>query len=194
MEVALRSPGDLEELRRHVARERSAKQRDRYRALLLALAGLSTRVIQERLARSRAFVQEWVYRYRDGGLDALCERPRPGQPTKLPREMEAAFQARLEAGPREEDAVCALRGKDIQRILEQEFGVKYTLGGAYDLLHRLGYSCLRPRPRHRKNDPALMEQWKKDAPLLSRACNASIPAAASKCGSRTKAASASKAG
>ena len=49
---------------------------------------------------------------------------------------------RLNAGARPEDGVCTLRGKDVVRILETEFGVKYTLGGAYDLLWRLGYSCL----------------------------------------------------
>ena len=50
--------------------------------------------------------------------------------------------------------VCSLRGVDAVRILEAEFGVRYTLDGVYDLLHRLRLSCLVPRPRHRKNDPA----------------------------------------
>ena len=52
-------------------------------------------------------------------------------------------------------------------ILEREFGVKYSLDGAYDLLERLGYSCLAPRPRHEKNDPAAVAQFKEQAPLLS---------------------------
>ncbi|MFC1781069.1 transposase [Planctomycetota bacterium] len=40
-----------------------------------------------------------------------------------------------------------------QRLLEREFGVVYSLWGVYDLLHRLGYSCLCPRPQHEKADP-----------------------------------------
>ena len=34
-----------------------------------------------------------------------------------------------------------LRGEDACRILEREFGVRYTLDGVYDLLHRLKLSC-----------------------------------------------------
>ena len=52
-------------------------------------------------------------------------------------------------------------------ILEREFGISYTLDGAYDLLHRLGYSCLKPRPRHERADPAAVEAFKRQAPLLS---------------------------
>jgi transposase len=72
--------------------------------------------------------------------------------------------------------VCALRGRDAVRILKNEFGVEYTLDGVYDLLARLGLACLKPRPRHRKNDPAVMRQWLETAPLLSRAYVIDIPA------------------
>jgi len=65
--------------------------------------------------------------------------------------------------------VCTLRGADARRILAQEFGVRYTLDGVYELLHRLRLSCLVPRPRHRKNDPQVMQQWLDSAPLLSKA-------------------------
>ena len=47
-----------------------------------------------------------------------------------------------------------------------ERGVGYTLDGAYDLLHRLGYSCLTPRPVHEKNDPAAVEHFEGNAPFL----------------------------
>ena len=58
------------------------------------------------------------------------------------------------------------RGRDVVAILEREFGVKYSLDGAYGLLERLGYSCLSPRPLHEKNDPAAVADFKARAPLL----------------------------
>jgi transposase len=189
MDVELRDTADLRTLEQRIRCEKNAKQRDRYRAVWLALRGLTAPQITYKLDRSRRFVQAWVYRYRDGGLDNLTERPRPGRPTELKRELEAAVRARIEAGPKDSDGVCTLRGKDIQRILEQEFGAMYTLDGAYDLLHRLGYSCLRPRPRHRKNDPQVMAQWKRDAPLLSKRSAKRARTSKSKSGSRTKAGS-----
>ena len=193
MEVSLQNWQDLAELRRLVKVERNAKQRDRYRAVLLALEGLTTPVIMSKLDRSRPFVQQWVYRYRDEGLPGLRERSRPGQPPKLKRDDEEAFKRRLETGAREEDGVCTLRGRDIQRILEREFGAKYSLNGVYDLLHRLGYSCLKPRPLHRKNDAQVMAQWLANTPLLSTTSGGPTRASRFRSGSRMKPASVKKA-
>lgn len=169
MDVFFRENGDEIELSRRVAAERNARQRDRYRCVLLACRGEQTLSIARAVGRSRKFVQEWVYRYRDGGLAALVPRKSPGKPPKLPREREQAFKTRMLAGPTDRDGgVCTLRGNDAVRILREEFGVAYSLDGVYDLLERLNLSCLKPRPRHRKNDPEAMKAWLDSAPFLSR--------------------------
>ena len=166
MRVMERGPGDEAELTRRARAERNALQRDRYRAVLMALDGRKAPAIAEALGRARRSVQDWVYAYRDGGVDAVQPGPRPGRTPKLPRDREAELKARLDAGPRPGDYVCTLRGRDVAAILEREFGVKYSLDGAYDLLERLGYSCLSPRPLHEKSDPQQIQQFKQHAPLL----------------------------
>lgn len=193
MQISERTAGDREELGRRVLVVKNAKQRDRLRAVALALKGQEAPRIACMLGRSRRFVQTWVYRYREGGLEALRATPQAGQPVKLAREKQDLFKARMLAGPQPEDeGLCTLRGKDATRILEREFGVKYTLSGAYKLLHRLGFSCLSPRPRHRKNDLKVMAQWLESAPLLSRRSANSTPKNVWKSGSRTKPGSASR--
>jgi len=167
MDVTAHHPKDIDELNRRIRLTRNAKQRDRYRVVLLAIQGLTTPQIMDKLGRSRGFVQRWAYVYRDHSIDEIYEQPRSGAPPKLRREDEQAFKDRINNGPLEADGVCALRGKNAQRILEDEFGAKYTLDGAYAVLHRLGFSCLMPRPKHRKNDPEKMQQWLDNAPLLS---------------------------
>lgn len=166
MRVREWKPGDVLELERRVKSQRNALQRDRFRAVLLALEGQEAVAIARTLSRSRRSVQDWVYAYRDGGIDQLKTKPRSGRPTKLPREREAELRIRLDAGARASDGVCTLRGKDVVAILECEFGVKYSLDGAYDLLERLGYSCLTPRPLHEKSDPAAILDFKTRAPFL----------------------------
>lgn len=99
-------------------------------------------------------MQESIRWYNEEGLEALRDAPRPGQPRKLTPAQEAELTAWLERGPDAESGVCALRGPEIRRYLESSFGVKYSVPGVYCLLHRLGYSALRPRPLHRKSDPA----------------------------------------
>lgn len=173
MTVDLRDPSDLEHLRRLVGSERKALQRDRYRAVLLAAEGergaeLRREQIALTLGRSRQFVDEWVGRYRRGGMENLKARKQRGNRPALSPEQQPAFKARLLAGPTEADGgVCTLRGRDAQRILDIEFGVPLKLSAVYDWMHRLGLACLNPRPRHRKNDPAAMSDWLDRAPFLS---------------------------
>jgi transposase len=168
-------PGDVAELRRRVAAERSAVQRDRLRAALLAIEGdadgaeLTREQIARAVGRSRQFVDAWVGRYRRLGLGGLQRRKAKGNPPSLTPDQRAAFKARLLAGPTDADGgVCTLRGRDAQRILASEFGVPLKLSAVYDWMHRLNLSCLKPRPRHRKNDPAAAAAWLGGAPLLPR--------------------------
>ena len=168
MNVRVHHPNDLQRLSDIIRKEADAKQRDRCRAVLLALEGQTTKAIMTTLDRSRRFVQRWVYVYRDGGIDAICPKRQTGRPKKLTGPEEVQLRERILAGAKPQDAVCSLRGRDIRRIINNEFGVEYSLPAVYVVLHRLGLSCLEPRPRHKKNDPQKMRQWLQEAPLLSK--------------------------
>jgi transposase len=146
--------------------EDDAKQRDRLRSVALALDGRETLVIAETLGRSRAFVQRWVYAYRDGGIDAVRARTAPGRVRFLTSEQEAAFAKRVERGATDLDGVAALRGPQLRQILKKEFGVSYSLNGVYLHLKRLGFSILQPRPKHPKQDVKAAALFKRRAPLL----------------------------
>jgi len=176
MDVTAHGPEDLEELLQSNRKEPNAKQRDRYRAVVLALKGQTTQAIVHKLDRSKSFVQRWVYAYRDGGIQAIHPKRQPGRPRKLTRLEELQLRERMLAGPRPDDAVCSLRGQDARRIIANEFGVQYSLPGVYVLLHRLGLSSLVPRPKHTKNDPETMRQWLEEAPLLSKGSETKRPA------------------
>lgn len=183
----------LDELRGLVRAEREASMRNRMQAIVLAKQGRTAEEIAETLGVSRRPVQAWVRRYNESGVEGLRRRPGQGRRERLTREERDRLCGRIEAAPREDDAVCTLRGKDIQRILQKEFGKLYRLSGVYALLHRLGYSCLMPRPQHRKADPSAQEAFKKKLWIRSRRSARPIPTRASKSGSRTKRDSASKA-
>ena len=193
MDISLRRPEDHNELERLIRTTANAKQRDRYRAIQLAIDGEQTANIQRALARSRGFVQRWCYIYRDHGLDAVRPRQQTARPTTLPPEQHEAFRRRVLDGPTDEDGVCAFRGTDILGILEREFGVSYKLSGLYDLLARLHLVVLSPRPKHRKSDPEAMQRWVERAPLLSRTSGKDTQESASRSGSRTRHASDSRA-
>ena len=191
MHVEERHGGD--ELRRLGRSQHEARMRIRVQSIVLAKQGRTAVEIAETLGVSRRPVQEWVRRYNQSGVDGLQHRPGQGRPEKLSSEERDRLVARLESGPRKEDQVCALRGRDLQRILKEEFGKLYHLNGVYALLHRLGYRCLMPRPKHRKADPQAQEAFKKTSASRSTRFARPIPKSAWKSGFRMKRASASKA-
>jgi transposase len=193
MDVTFHHCDDADTLGELIRREANAKQRDRYRVVQLAVAGEQCPTIMRMLGRSRGFVQRWAYAYRDGGLDAIAIKPQPGRPTTLPADQHDAFRQRVLNGPTQDDGVAALKGADFVRILEQEFGVSYTLNGVYKLLGRLGLSFLSPRPQHRKSDPEAMAKWVERAPFLLKKSGNNTPTSTSPFGSRTKPGSASRA-
>ncbi|MFO0828979.1 MAG: winged helix-turn-helix domain-containing protein [Phycisphaerales bacterium] len=137
--------------------------------------------IADLLGSNRRTVQEWCYRYRDHGRDRLIPIKPPGNKPLLPPEQEEVFRRRITQGPREEDGVCTVRAKEARFILEQEFSVAHQLKSVHDLIHRLGLTCLKPRPRHEKSDPEAMRRLcEETAPLSSaRASKRSSPRPAS---------------
>lgn len=167
MLIEERTAGDLQRLVQLARREKRAEQKDRLMAAALAIEKLETQDIQKALGRSRGFVQRWAYAYRDGGIEALKDKPRGGSVAKISGDNAAKLKARIDAGATEADGVCTLRGKDIQRIAREEFDAEVSLTSVYRTLHKLGYSCLAPRPRHEKQDLAAQKKFKDEsAPLL----------------------------
>src|SRR4051794_34190855 len=132
----------------------------RVQAVSLAKRGDTAPDIARALGVRRRAVQAWVAASNRGGLEVLPDRPHPGRAPILPRAEEGRSLERIDAPPRPEDGVCTLRGADIRRILEQEFGARYSLDGVYKLLHRLGCSSPMPRPRHEEADAELQGIFK----------------------------------
>jgi transposase len=168
MRVEWKESGDAAALVALVGSEGRAKQRDRYRVVLLAGQGLGedgAELTREQIAasvgRSRQFVDEWVGRYRTGGIDALRPRKQPGARPKLTDLEQQQLRAMLDAGPSPEEGLAAYNGPILRQKIQQQFGKLYSLPGLYALLHRLGYNDLMPRPRHPDTDPVALEAFKK---------------------------------
>ena len=132
----------------------------RIQTVVLAKQGWTAQDIADALGCSLKAVKNWVAQYNRGGIPALHERPRRGRPPLLDPQEDPRLKQRLDAPPRPEDGVCTLRGLDIRRILEQEFGVLMSLQAVYDLLHRFGFSSLMPRPQHEAANPEVQEFFK----------------------------------
>ena len=153
-----------EELKRLERAETDVGRSKRMRIIILALEGWTAPAIATAVGLSRRICQRWVARYNEQGLAGLEDRRGRGPGLSLDEPQQAAVRERIDAGPTPEDLVCTLRGRDVRRILAEGFGVVRSLSTVYRLLHRLGYSCLRPRPGHRKSDPEQAAVFKREWP------------------------------
>jgi len=167
MNVQWQDPGDADRLRDLTTSETQALQRDRFRVVLLAGAGLGGQKELEReqiraiVGRSRQFVDEWVGRYRRQGLAGLYAKKQPGATCKLAPEQEQELLGWLEHGPTPEEKLAAYNGPILREKLQERFDKVYSLTGVYALLHRLGYNELMPRTTHPDTDPEVLEAFKK---------------------------------
>jgi transposase len=180
------TPEALADLVRSETRARVAR---RLMAVRLALFGRAAAAIAAEVLLSERQVYAWVARYNDGGAGALADLPGRGRKGPLSPGEEERLKDRLRAGPTEADGVCTLRGEDVRRILRDEFGVVRSLQATYDLLHRLGFEPLQPRPRHPAADASAQEDFKKASPAASPRPPRPTRTSTSRSGSKTRPAS-----
>jgi transposase len=144
-----------------VRTEKDGRVRQRLRAMKFISQGQTIPQVAERMDIAERPLREWLHRFNERGPSGLSDAPRPGRPPRINTKQIEEFKQRLRQGATEQDNVCSLRGKDLQRILQKEFGAHYSLGGTYFLLHRLGFSCLCPRQKHPQADIHAQEAFKK---------------------------------
>jgi len=147
-----------------VRKQKDGRVRQRLMAMKFILKGQTIPQVAKRMDIAQRPLRKWLHRFNKDGPSGLYDAPRSGQPPKIDAEQIEKFKRRVRQGITEQDNVCSLRGKDLQQILQKEFNAKYSLGGTYFLLHRLGFSCLCPRPQHPHADIEAQEAFKKTAP------------------------------
>jgi transposase len=139
-----------------------AKDFKRLQLAKLAATGLYTREeLVERTSISRSHIQRLLEKLREGGLDGLLERQKPGgseSPLQDPLVQEG-MKAQLDAGK-------VRTAGDLQRYLQRQHGIVRQAKSLYRWLgQKLGAALRVPRPVHIKKDPlaaaAFVEDFEK---------------------------------
>ncbi len=157
-----RTPAELRMLAR---RERDGRVSGRLLALANALDGMSREAAARAAGMDRQTLRDWVHRYNAEGIEGLRDRPRPGRPCALDEGRQAALKALILKGPKlERDGCVAWRIRDLCRLVEDRFGVRYGETGMLRLLKGLDLSWQKTRPVHPEADPKAQERFKKPCP------------------------------
>jgi len=133
----------------------------RLRAWELKQKGWQQTAIAEALGVSNGAVSQWLSRAEAGGLDTLRTRRGGGPKPRLNDQQRAQVPELLRSGAE----AYGFRGQvwtraRVQTVLEQQFGVRYSLMQIGRLLKQLGWSRQKPVERASQRNEAAIAEWR----------------------------------
>jgi transposase len=162
--VPIRDDIPAEELRRLARQESDGRVACRLLGLANVIDGMSREHAARQAGMDRQTLRDWVLRFNAEGIEGLRDRPRSGRPPWLDDGQLAALKALVLRGPDpERDGISNWRAKDLCRIVERRFGVRYAENGMLRLLHDLGLSWQKARPIHPEADRKAQVRFKKNS-------------------------------
>src|SRR5215207_3564503 len=176
--VPVRVDYTADEVRRFARRAKDAAQARRLLAIAAVLDGASREEAAKIGGMDRQTLRDWVIRFNEQGPDGLINIPSPGAPPKL-HDMHKAFLRRIvDEGPIPAvHGVVRWRASDLIMRLHEEFGLSVSDDTIYRALKDLGFSHVSARPKAYKQDPEVIDAFKKTSPPAWRKSVRSSPRA-----------------
>ena len=167
--VQLRTDFDASNLRLFAKRCSDTRQTRRLLALAAVYDGMNRGEAARIGGMDRQTLRDWVHRFNDEGPDGLTNRKGAGRTRYLSDVQMKELGEIVETGPDPAvDGVVRWRRIDLQRVIEERFGVVYSERTISSLLADLGFVHISARPQHPKQDKRIVEAFKKTSPIRCR--------------------------
>lgn len=142
------------------SKEPDGWRKNRLLAIKLAARGESTSAeIADLCGVARGHLFKWIKAVREGGLELLLARDKPGPKEGSCRGISAEVLAELEKKLKANEFVTAVHA---QRWLEQAHGIKRPYNTVWLWLKKFKGVLLVPRPSHSKKDPAASVSFREE--------------------------------
>ena len=160
--IAVRDDYTASELRKLAAGAKDANQGRRLLALAAIYDGMSRAEAAKIGGMDRQTLRDWVHRFNEQGPDGLANRPLPGRQGWLSADQLQELAEIVETGPDPEtDGVVRWRRIDLQRVIDERFGVVYAERSISKLLADLCFVRISARPQHPGQSPKMIAAIKK---------------------------------
>ena len=134
---------------------RDKRQADRVKAVIALAKGWSATQIEEILLFDEKTSRHYFDRYQQGGIDALLDGNYSGAESKLDEHQMNELDAYL-------DEHLLPDAKSVIAHIVKTYGVRYSVSGVTDLLHRLEFSYKKPTHVPGKQDPERQQAFLED--------------------------------
>lgn len=160
--VALRPDFDAVTLRALAKRCGNARQIRRLLSIAAIYDGMRRGDAAKVGGMDRQILRDWVLRFNAEGPEGLIDRKAPGAKRRLTEEQMKELGAIVETGPDPAvHGVVRWRRCDLQKLIEERFGVVYKERAISNLLADLGFSRISGRPQHPAQDRRVIDAFKK---------------------------------
>lgn len=105
-------------------------------------------------------VRRWIKAYRDGGVDALRTKPRPGRPPKLTAQQTDIVLSWFRRSPKDFGFRTELwTARRVTQLVQQYFGVSFNPRYICAWLMEHAITPQKPQRRARERDQARIDRW-----------------------------------
>ena len=141
------------------------RSRERLQSILMLLHSEKYDTVAKYTGRSKASIHNYASAYREHGIEGLAMNYSPGRTSRLtPKQIDNLKDIIENKTPEEMGFKSEMNWISplIQKLIEKEYGVKYTNRGVRALLKRIDFSFTRPNYTLEKADPEKQEVFKQD--------------------------------
>ena len=140
----------IEDLKKKHKEEKNPKVKERLLMCIRRKYGDSLRAIGKIFCKSHNCARNWLIRA-EGGLDKLHDKKRPGAKRKLTNEQLAQIKEDLLKGPQAHGFESNMwTGRLVAEHILRKYNIEYTPRNMQNLLRKMGYRHVKPRPKHPK--------------------------------------------
>lgn len=159
---------EVKRLRKIHRRLRERHQADVVKAIVLLGTGWTERQVAEALLVDERTIRRYVDGYRQNPRIRFWEMNYSGSEPKLDDEQQTQLDSYLQGR-------IVLTVAEVVAYVEKTFGVRYSISGMTNLLHRMGFSYRKPKSVGNKADAEAQEAFVKDYRTLKNRKKAGDP-------------------
>jgi len=142
-------------------KEKDPEAKVRLLAAIHRKKGYTSQEIGQRVERAPTTVRGWLRRMHEEGIHRRYDKKKPGRPKKLTDGQLNHLRSVVLSSPQAIGLFFVMwTTKLVQDYIEQTYNVSYSLRQVRNILHCIGFTCVKPRPRHRKASKKAQEEFK----------------------------------
>lgn len=151
-----------DELMEMYRKEKEGKPKIRLLAAILRKEGKTLEEISDLIKYPLTTIKGWLHEMHRAGIERIHPIKQPGRPRRLTEKELRDLDLTLSEPPTKQNMPFKFwNTKLVIKLVKERYGVEYGPVQMWRILHKLGFTCKKPRPIHKKASKAQQEAFKK---------------------------------